>query len=73
MWVRVPRPVPITHKQTPIVERIKVVEKKYNVYMDGVVIDRNVTREEADELVESYLDADEFEDEEHYYMIKPVQ
>jgi len=55
------------------VERIKVVEKKYNVYMDGVVIDRNVTREEADELVESYLDADEFEDEEHYYMIKPVQ
>jgi len=49
-----------------------VVEKKYNVYMDGVVIDRNVTRDEAEQLVEAYLDADDFEEEEHYYMIKPI-
>ena len=49
-----------------------MVLKKYNVYMDGVIIDRNVTREEADKLVDAYLDADEFEDEEHYYMIKPA-
>ena len=48
------------------------MEKKYNVYMDGVVIDRNVTRDEAEELVEGYLDADDFDEEEHYYMIKPA-
>ena len=40
--------------------------------MDGVIIDRNVTREEADELVNAYLDADEFEEEEHYYSVKPA-
>lgn len=49
------------------------MEKKYNLWMDGEIIDRNLTREQAEDLLQVYMDADEFEDEEHYYMIKPVQ
>ncbi len=40
--------------------------------MDGVIIDRNLTREEADKLLDEYIEADEDGDEEHYYMIKPI-
>jgi hypothetical protein len=50
------------------------MEKKlYNVYMDNEILGRNLSKEDADALVEDCLDSDDFEEEEHYYMIKPVQ
>lgn len=49
------------------------MEKKYNLWMDGEVIDRNLTREQAEDLLQVYMDADEDDKEDHYYMIKPVQ
>ena len=48
------------------------MEKKYNLWMDGEIIDRNLTREQAEDLLQVYMDADEDEDEDHYYMIKPI-
>jgi hypothetical protein len=56
------------------VERTKAVEKKYNVFMNGVVMDRNVSHEEAEILVDEYIEADEeLGEEDNYYMIKPVE
>lgn len=49
------------------------MEKKYNVYMNGDIIDRNVTKAEAEQLVDEYLEADDEDDSENYYMIKPIQ
>ncbi len=50
-----------------------MVERKYNLYMDGEIIDRNLSKADADALLEEYAAADDEDDEEHYYMIKPVQ
>jgi len=49
------------------------MEKKYNVFMDGEILERNLSREDAEDLVEACLDTDDQDEEEHYYMIKPVQ
>lgn len=48
------------------------MEKKYNVFMDGEILDRNVTMERAEQLIDEYIQADEEDGEDHYYMIKPV-
>lgn len=48
------------------------MEKKYNLWMDGEILDRDLTKEMAEHLVQTYMDADEDEGEDHYYMIKPV-
>jgi hypothetical protein len=49
------------------------MEKLYNIYLDGEILDRNVTRQEADKLIDEYLEADENDGEDHFYSIKPVQ
>jgi len=50
-----------------------MVERKYNVYMNGDIIDRNVTKAEAERLVDEYVEADDEEGEEdNFYSIKPV-
>lgn len=49
-----------------------MVERKYNVYMNGEIVDRNVTKAEAESLVDEYIEADEDEDEDNFYSIKPV-
>lgn len=48
------------------------VNKKYNVYMDGEILERNLSREDAEHLVDACLDTDDEDEEEHYYSIKPV-
>ena len=48
------------------------MEKKYNLWMDGDILDRNLTKEQAENLLQAYMDSDEDDEEDHYYMIKPV-
>lgn len=52
-----------------------MVERKYNVYMNGEVIDRGVTKAEAERLIDEYLaeDEDNEDGDDNFYSIKPVQ
>ncbi len=41
--------------------------------MDGEILERNLSREDADNLIEACLETDDDDEEEHYYMVKPVE
>lgn len=52
-----------------------MVERKYNVLMNGVIVDRNLSKEEAEAKVEHYIELDEDDEDADNitYAIKPVK
>lgn len=53
-----------------------MVERKYNILMNGVIVDRNLSKEEAEARVEHYIELDEDDDDDAdniTYAIRPVK
>lgn len=54
-----------------------MVERKYNILMNGVIVDRNLSKEEAEARVEHYIELDEDDDDGDAdnitYAIRPVK